>query len=237
MMSKYQELLAQLGVGGAHPGGLELTKEVLKQQPIKKDWSVLDVGCGTGQTSAYIAQKFGCHVTALDIHLLMLQKAKERFYSEDLEIEVVEGNVENLPFPNNQFDMIIAESVTIFTNITNTLKEYFRVLKPAGVLLDQEMVCESSLSEKQQSELKNLYGVERLLTSEDWEKEIKNAGFHNIHSKKQTIEQINEQYTSYTEFQISNHMNPALFDVLEHHQKQLKQYNHELGHCIYSAEK
>jgi ubiquinone/menaquinone biosynthesis C-methylase UbiE len=72
--------LTSFGVGGAHPGGLKLTKNILSREYIDQK-SILDVGCGTGQTSAYIAEKYQCAVTAIDNNTTMLEKAKKRFSS------------------------------------------------------------------------------------------------------------------------------------------------------------
>ena len=75
----YHDLLAAFGIGGAHPGGFALTCEVLEREAIGKTSVVLDAGCGTGQTAAYLVKRFGCDVTAVDRHPLMLQKAANRF--------------------------------------------------------------------------------------------------------------------------------------------------------------
>jgi len=53
----YLNCLAELGVGGAHPGGFKLTQDILSAEHIGKKTTVLDAGCGTGQTAAYVAQQ------------------------------------------------------------------------------------------------------------------------------------------------------------------------------------
>lgn len=77
--SKYLNFLSQFGVGGAHPGGLSLTMDVLRKEQINESSYVLDVGCGTGQTAAYLASRFGAKVTGIDIHPLMVEKAKKEW--------------------------------------------------------------------------------------------------------------------------------------------------------------
>lgn len=54
MKPSYQDALAYYGVNGAHPGGLSLTKYLLQQERITSTTQLLDAGCGTGQTSAFI---------------------------------------------------------------------------------------------------------------------------------------------------------------------------------------
>jgi arsenite methyltransferase len=45
----YHDFFANLGVGGAHPGGLTLSKKALAKEQLKPSSKVLDVGCGKGR--------------------------------------------------------------------------------------------------------------------------------------------------------------------------------------------
>src|SRR5690625_2868709 len=90
----YHDFLALMGVGGAHPGGLSFTKYLLKNVQIDQNSRVLDAGCGTGQTTAYIAGTYGCHVTAIDRHPVMIEKAKQRFASKDIKVDIMQGDIE-----------------------------------------------------------------------------------------------------------------------------------------------
>ncbi|MGZ4106989.1 MAG: methyltransferase domain-containing protein, partial [Tumebacillaceae bacterium] len=89
----YHDFLANFGIGGAHPGGMTMTRDILQREGIAKGTRVLDVGCGTGQTSAYLVRQFGCQVTAIDRHPLMLEKARRRFQRERLNVTLVQGDV------------------------------------------------------------------------------------------------------------------------------------------------
>ncbi|MGV2549691.1 SAM-dependent methyltransferase, partial [Bacillus licheniformis] len=53
-MSRYLEMLSLFGVAGAHPGGLAFSKAVLQKAAPSPDQPILDAGCGTGQTAAYL---------------------------------------------------------------------------------------------------------------------------------------------------------------------------------------
>lgn len=52
----YFELLAEIGIT-KHPGGLSATKEMIEKCNIKRNYQILDVGCGIGVTSCYLAKK------------------------------------------------------------------------------------------------------------------------------------------------------------------------------------
>jgi ubiquinone/menaquinone biosynthesis C-methylase UbiE len=107
----------------------------LEDENIQLSESVLDVGCGTGQTSAFLAKRFNCQVTAIDKHPIMIEKAVERFKNNPASVKVVEGDAECLNFEDDSFDCIIAESVIVFTDIEKTLHELARVMKSNGRII------------------------------------------------------------------------------------------------------
>ena len=49
MSNDYLDLLAYFGIGGAHPGGFNLTQSILEAENIQPTEAVLDVGCGRGK--------------------------------------------------------------------------------------------------------------------------------------------------------------------------------------------
>ncbi|ASN07066.1 class I SAM-dependent methyltransferase [Virgibacillus necropolis] len=105
MQLRLGDKLSFLRVGGAHPGGLALTKAFLKNVKIDRNSKILDAGCGTGQSSAYLAKTYGCSVTALDRHPIMLQKARQRFCRENVTADVVQGDIGNIPLVDESFDL------------------------------------------------------------------------------------------------------------------------------------
>lgn len=180
MRSTYLDLLAKYGVSGAHPGGFTLTKKILDSLTINPDTKLLDLGCGTGQTLAYIAGTYPCKLVGVDINSQMLFKATQRFKMENLYINLVQADVMELPFPSNTFDIALSESVTVFTTINKTLKEYARVLKTGGILLAIEMTAVYPLTAEELSEIKSVYGIEQIPTSNEWESMLRQVGFTDI---------------------------------------------------------
>lgn len=177
---KYLDFLAQVGISSAHPGGFPLTKALLDFVSPDEEEYVLDVGCGTGETSVYLAENFNCHVVAVDKHPGMIAHAKKLSVSQQGDITLLRADVERLPLSGEAFDKIIAESVTVFTNIERTLKEYFRVLKSKGCLLDIEMTSDYKLRPKEIAEIKEVYGIHDVLTSEEWVERLQCAGFTEV---------------------------------------------------------
>lgn len=172
----YHDMLAHIGAGSAHPGGFAATLNFLAHFPIETGAKVLEVGCGTGQTACYLAEN-GCDVTALDIRPKMVEKARKRAQKRGLQINIVEGNVTSLPFEEDQFDVLLGESVTVFVDIPVALKEYYRVLKPAGRLLDREIMAMKPIPKEMEEAISDLYGAGKLPTLEEWISHIQSSGF------------------------------------------------------------
>ncbi|MHB8126532.1 MAG: class I SAM-dependent methyltransferase [Desulfitobacteriaceae bacterium] len=229
----YLDCLASFGVGGAHPGGLQLTKNILSREYIDQEKSILDVGCGTGQTSAYIAEKYRCSVTSLDINNTMLKKAKQRFSSLHLPINAMYGNVENLPFIDGLFDFILSESVTTFTDVSLTIQEFKRVLKPNGVLLAIELVLEDSFSEEELKTIVDFYGVSQLLTKSEWYNLFQKAGFKQISVEKFKQQFDENNIDTVTDFSLSENIDDKLLEIFEKHEHLTKTYKDKLGFRIF----
>ena len=229
----YLDCLAIFGVGGAHPGGLQLTKELLSREKIDETKSILDAGCGTGQTSAYIAEQYRCNVTSLDCNKIMLDKAKQRFSSLHLPIEVKQGSTENLPFDEGVFDMILSESVISFTDVSLTIPEFKRVLKPNGVLLAIEMVLEKSLSEEELKPIVNFYGVSQLLTEKEWYNFFERASFKQISVEKFKLQVDENDVQNATDFSLSENIDDKLSEIFEKHMHFTTVYKDILGFRLF----
>ena len=94
----------------------------------------------------------------------MVEKAKERLKNNNPPIKLIEADAENLGFADNSFDLVIAESVIAFTNISKTLDELARVLKNTGRMIIIEMTAEQNPPEALQKEIRRLYGISEVLT-------------------------------------------------------------------------
>ena len=216
MINNYLDLIAYFGIGGAHPGGFSLTQSILEDEQIQPFESVLDIGCGTGQTAAFLAQKFECQVTAVDNHPIMLNKARERFENIDYPIIVIEGDAQNLNLMDNSFDIIIAESVISFTDIARTLNELSRILKSGGRMILIEMAAEQSLSEELKNKACNLYGIHEILNEQEWILKLHQAGFTQIEIIETPSELMNTQI---------NDINPSEDIILDYYDL-WDQHNH-----------
>ena len=100
---------------------------------IKPGEVVLDVGTGTGVV-AITAARAGASVTGLDLTPSLLDEARRNSDIANLDtIQWVEGDVENLPFPDSQFDVVVSQFGHMFTPRPDVaMSQMRRVLKPGG---------------------------------------------------------------------------------------------------------
>ncbi len=95
----------------------------------------LDIGTGTGQLAVYLARA-GFSVTAIDISEEMIAQAARYALREDLDVEFQTGDAENLPFPDNVFDVVVARNLLwTLPHPDQALLQWRRVLKPGGRLM------------------------------------------------------------------------------------------------------
>jgi SAM-dependent methyltransferase len=93
---------------------------------------VLDVACGNGNASLAAARRW-CQVTGLDYVPALLERARERARGERLEIDLVEGDAEHLPFEAAQFDVVLSTYGVMFApDQGQAARELVRVVKGGG---------------------------------------------------------------------------------------------------------
>ena len=115
----------------------------------QRDWTVGDLGCGTGQVSAALAP-FVTHVVAVDASAAMLQAAKKRLHGFD-NIDLRRGDLEALPIDDARLDA--ATVMLVLHHVSDpgrALTEVARVLKPGGRLIVVDMLPHDRESYRQQ---------------------------------------------------------------------------------------
>jgi SAM-dependent methyltransferase len=93
---------------------------------------VLEVGCGAGTDLVRFARG-GASVTGVDLAPSAIELARQNFAHQGLQADLREADGENLPFPDNTFDLVYAHGVVQYTSNPGALvAECHRVLKPGG---------------------------------------------------------------------------------------------------------
>lgn len=107
---------------------------LVKFSGIKPNETVLDVGCGTGVV-AITAARLGAKVSALDLSPALIEHAKKNVSIANVQVDLKEGDVESLPYPDNSFDAVLSQFGHMFAPRPQVaVKEMLRVLKPRGII-------------------------------------------------------------------------------------------------------
>ncbi|HET9814258.1 MAG TPA: methyltransferase domain-containing protein [Xanthobacteraceae bacterium] len=127
-----------------HSGGRNATVRLAQLAQIDGSQRVLDVGCGIGGPSRYLASKFGCQVTGLDLTPEFVALAGMLAQRTRLAEKVTyrQGNALDLPFPDANFDVVWSQNAAMNIADRDCLYgEMHRVLRPGGRLALQEVAA------------------------------------------------------------------------------------------------
>jgi len=111
----------------------------------------LDLGCGTGNYSLWLAE-MGLAVTALDLSAGMLERARAKAAASAAGLErvrFVQGNFADLPFADASFDLVLSVTALEFAgDPSGVLKEALRVTRPGGRVVAAVLTRPSPWAEK-----------------------------------------------------------------------------------------
>ncbi|MBI5492844.1 MAG: methyltransferase domain-containing protein [Deltaproteobacteria bacterium] len=146
------------------------------------DHLVLDIGCGTGRLIGSLKRSFpGSIVLGSDIALPMVMKARENLKACG---GLTVSDCESLPFMDSIFDMVVSSLTYQWTDISASISEAQRVLKPGGLFLF------STLGPMTLRELRECTGAGAPAAFKDAvevSSELKRAGFEEAASGRKTI--------------------------------------------------
>ena len=119
----------------------ELFKLYTRVVKVNDGDKVLDVGCGTGLIGS-LFRKRGVLIVGVDFTIEMMRKALPRL---DF---LVKSNIEEIPFSNDIFNLIVCRQALQFVDYRMVVKEMFRVCKPGGKILLSQLAAHSKEDKK-----------------------------------------------------------------------------------------
>ena len=142
---------------------------------------VLDCGCGGGANVAvFLRMVDEGHVTGLDYSTVSVEKARDvnRAAIEAGRCTIIQGNVLELPFENERFEVVTAfETIYFWKDLVRCFKEVHRVLKAGGVfMITNETSGKTGAHEKW---MKIVDGMS-VYTGEEIEALLTDAGFARV---------------------------------------------------------
>jgi len=116
---------------------IDLIEELIAWLGVTSAENILDVGCGIGGSSLYLAQKFNAKVTGITLSPVQAARATERAAAAGItEANFQVANALSMPFADASFDLIWSlESGEHMPDKYLFLQECYRVLKPGGTLM------------------------------------------------------------------------------------------------------
>lgn len=166
-----------------HKKGADL-QILIKMASTSGQEKLLDIATGGGHTANGFAP-FVKNVTALDITAEMLAAA-ETFVKGNghQNVEFIQGDAENLPFPEESFDIVTCRIAPHhFPNVNEFVNEAFRVLKPGGqFLLDDNVAPEDDGFDQFYNHIEKIrdYSHFRAWKKSEWVKMLELAHFEII---------------------------------------------------------
>lgn len=171
---------------------IDLIEELLKWAQVNSAQKILDVGCGIGGSTLYLAQKFNVSATGITLSPVQAGRATERAQaagcSETTQFQVTDAL--NMPFADNSFDLVWSlESGEHMADKQKFLQECYRVLQPGGTFIFVTWCHRPThepatpLTADERKHLEEIYRVYRLpyvISLPDYEEIAQQQNFQNI---------------------------------------------------------
>jgi ubiquinone/menaquinone biosynthesis C-methylase UbiE len=136
MVNTYDKYMNRITLGREE----KLRSMTVDLAQIREGDHVLEIGCATGSLTIAAKRRAGNSgsVSAIDLIPGMIEASREKAKSLGLEINFRTGSIENTPFPDQQFDVVICSFMIFHMSEgvrSKGIEEIYRVLKPNGSLL------------------------------------------------------------------------------------------------------
>lgn len=131
-------------------GGLEFLDYTGAFAGLLPEHRVLEFGCGMGDSCEYVASRFGCRVTGIDISPQQIERARER-HSVSRNCDFVQADVLEWEPPYRYDAVYFLEMLPIIQDCRTLLARLHSWLRPGGALTMTDFVAGASLNEDERA--------------------------------------------------------------------------------------
>lgn len=164
-----------------HIGGQRASQNFLSQLNIGAPDHVVDIGCGLGGTSRFVAQRYGCAVSGIDLTAEFVETGTElcRWVGLEDRISLCHGSALSTPFGANEFDggymlhvgMNIKDKTALFTEVS-------RILKPGGCFGVYDVMATGNGDLAYPVPWADTFQTDAVAAVERYTRALHDAGFH-----------------------------------------------------------
>eukprot|EP01026_Neomeris_dumetosa_P004477 TRINITY_DN1119_c0_g1_i3.p1 TRINITY_DN1119_c0_g1~~TRINITY_DN1119_c0_g1_i3.p1 ORF type:complete len:281 (-),score=40.37 TRINITY_DN1119_c0_g1_i3:80-922(-) len=121
----------------------------------------LDAGCGVGGPMRTIAAVSGAKVVGITVNQYQVDRATYHNKKGGFDkCEVIRGDFNNVPYPDESFDAIYAIEATCHaSDLIKVYSEFYRLLKPGGRFVSQEWVSTAECDLNNKEHVRILEGI------------------------------------------------------------------------------
>jgi ubiquinone/menaquinone biosynthesis C-methylase UbiE len=119
------------------PGSPEITLKALSFiNGLTEGSKIADIGCGTGGQTMLLAQNTAGEITGVDVCVDFIDRFNQNFQHQNLRdrVKAVIGNMEDLPFDEEELDLIWSEGAIYNIGFDRGLNLWRKFLKPGGYI-------------------------------------------------------------------------------------------------------
>jgi len=163
-----------------HIGGRQASEDFICQLELSADDHTLDIGCGIGGTSRFVASRFGCRVTGIDLTPEFVSTGQTLCDWVGLsgQVELHQGDATAMPFTDESFDA--AFMLHVGMNIANKgdlFAEVYRLIKPGAFFGVYDVMKTSDETLTYPVPWSSVPGTSALSTLEQYTEALAQTGF------------------------------------------------------------